>query len=76
MNREKNQETCPFLVVDEVSFELERISDLCYALGYVNERDGVVSADVLAHSFMVVRDLLDTQIKSLARIDWRGKGER
>ena len=67
------QETCPFLVVDEVSFELERASDLCYALGCVNDRDGVVSVDVLAHSFMVVRDLLDAQIKALARIDWRGK---
>ena len=74
MNRETSLETCPFLVVDEVSFELERISDLCYALGCVNERDGVVSVDVLAHSFMVVRDLVDTQIKSLSRIDWHGKG--
>ncbi len=67
-------ETCPFLVVDEVSFELERASDLCYALGCVNDRDGVVSVDVLAHSFMVVRDLLDAQIKALARIDWHGGG--
>ena len=68
-------ETCPFLVVDEVSFELERASDLCYALGCVNDQDGVVSVDVLAHSIMVVRDLLDAQIKALARIDWRGKGK-
>ena len=37
------QETCPFLVVNEVSFELERASDLCYALGCVNDRDGVVT---------------------------------
>lgn len=67
------QETCPFLVVDEVSFELERASDLCYALGCVNDRDGVVSVDVLAHSFMVARDLLDAQIKALGRIDWHSQ---
>lgn len=67
------QKTCPFLVVDEVSYELEQVSDLCSALGAVNERDCVVSVDSMAHSFQIVRNLIDDQIKALARIDWHGK---
>lgn len=69
----KNYETCPFLVVDEVFYELEKVSDLCSALGAVNERDGVVSVESMAHSFIIVRDLLDEQLKALGRIDWHGR---
>ena len=75
MKEYDRQETCPFLVVDEVSYELEQVSDLCSALGAVNERDCVVSVDSMAHSFQVVRNLLDAQIKALARIDWHSKGK-
>ena len=73
MKEYDRQETCPFLVVDQVSYDLEQVSDLCSALGAVNERDCVVSVDSMAHSFQVVRDLLDAQVKALARIDWRGR---
>lgn len=76
MNGYGRQETCPFLVVDEVTYDLEKVSDLCSALGAVNERDGIVSVDSMAHSFIIVRDLLDEQIKALGRIDWHGKGGR
>lgn len=76
MDRERKQGACPFLVVDEVVYALERMSDLCSALGAVNERDGTVSVDSMAHSFRVVRDLLDAQIKSLDGIDWSRKGAR
>ncbi len=67
------QETCPFLVVDEVCYDLERVSDLCSALGAVNERDCIVSVDSMAHSFQVIRDLLDAQVKALSGIDWHNR---
>lgn len=73
MRTHDRQETCPFLVVDEVSYELERVSSLCSALGAVNERDCIVSVDSMAHSFQLIHDLLDSQIKSLERIDWHNE---
>lgn len=74
MNMEviKNAAESPILVVSDVIYDLQRLSNLCFLLGQFQNNppaDTIPLSDV-GDAMSVISDCLDRQVKALDAIQW------
>lgn len=70
----KNKTESPMLAVDDVVFELRRLSCLVNMLTRLQARDDYVDLEDIGLAMGLIRDNLDYQIKALDTIQWpKGK---
>lgn len=70
----KNVAESPMLAVDDVVFELRRLSCLTNMLTRLHARDDCVDLEDIGLAMSLIRDSLDCQINALDAIQWpKGK---
>lgn len=62
--------SCPMIVVDEVTLELRHLSNLCFVMAQLRDRTDAIDAEAVGDAMRVIWDFLDRQIKVLDSIDW------
>lgn len=60
----------PMFMVDDVIVELRHLSSLCHVMAQLQDYHDTVNTEVVGGAMCLIRDILDTQVKTLDAIQW------
>ena len=64
----------PMFIVDDVIVELRHLSSLCHVMAQLQDYHDTVNTEAVGDAMCLIRDILDTQVKTLDAIQWpKGK---